>query len=73
MAPPIRVNNLRHYRRALGYTQAELAERAEISFPYVQLLERGASDPTLSVARRVAAALGVPLDRVWEEAEEVLG
>jgi len=36
-----------------------LAERADISREYVRLLEAGRYDPTVTVLRRLAKALGV--------------
>ena len=43
-------------------SQAALAERAEISVSYLSMLERSKRDPALSTLKRVANALGMPLE-----------
>lgn len=42
-----------------GWSQAELARRADTSQPYIARLERGQVDPQLSTVRKLARALGV--------------
>jgi DNA-binding XRE family transcriptional regulator len=44
-----------------GWSQAELARRAETSQPYIARLERGQVDPQVSTVRKLAQALGVPV------------
>ncbi|MFK7839028.1 MAG: helix-turn-helix transcriptional regulator [Bdellovibrionales bacterium] len=56
---PIRV--LRKYR---GLTQAELAERADISRPYLTEIETGKKDGSIRAMRGLAEALGVPVGLV---------
>ena len=48
-------------RRELGWSQAELAERAGTKQANISRLERAVGHPTLSLLKRVAAALGVEL------------
>jgi transcriptional regulator with XRE-family HTH domain len=50
---------IRARREKLKMTQAELAERAEISRGYLIRLEAGQHDPTLGTLERIAKALGV--------------
>lgn len=50
---------IRRHRHERGYTQAKLAEAAALSPNYVARLERGELTPSLAVAVRVAAALGI--------------
>jgi transcriptional regulator with XRE-family HTH domain len=50
---------LRARRRALGYSQAELAARSAVAATYVTKLESGASAPQVDTVARLAAALGV--------------
>ena len=54
--------SIRSARQELGWTQAQLAERAELSVNYVARLERGELGPSLFVASRLASALGMPLE-----------
>jgi transcriptional regulator with XRE-family HTH domain len=51
---------LREVRQARGMSRAELAERAEVSRPYLGYLERGTTTPGIDLLVRLAAALGVP-------------
>lgn len=46
-------------REALGYTQAELAERSGIARPNIARLESGQHSPMFSTVIRVYAALGL--------------
>lgn len=54
--------SIRSARQGLGWTQAQLAESADLSVNYVARLERGELGPSLFVASRLASALGVPLE-----------
>jgi DNA-binding XRE family transcriptional regulator len=53
---------LRSVRGARQQTQAQLAELAGISQGYLSQLEQDEREPTLSIAVRLAGALGVTLD-----------
>ena len=53
---------LRERRLADGRTQVELAEAAGVHNGTVSLLERGRRQPSLGVAFRLSAALGLPRD-----------
>jgi transcriptional regulator with XRE-family HTH domain len=55
---------LKALRDRRGLTQAELADKAELSRGYLIRLEQGKQDPTLGVLRRLAKALNVPLTRL---------
>ncbi|SRR5690554_5933579 len=48
-------------RRALGLTQAELADKAGLSRMAVQKAESGSTDPRLSTLQVMARALGMEL------------
>jgi DNA-binding XRE family transcriptional regulator len=54
---PIRV-----YRALRGLSSRELAEKAEISAPYLSEIESGKKDGSLSAMRRIADVLKVGLD-----------
>lgn len=47
------------HRRRLGLTQAELAERAEISNDMISKIEIGATGARFHVIQRLASALGI--------------
>lgn len=52
-----------HDRRVeLGLTQAELAERADMTQPQLSRLESGGATPTVPLLARLAAALNADLD-----------
>jgi transcriptional regulator with XRE-family HTH domain len=52
---------LRAQRLAADLTLRELAERASVSNAYLSQLERGLHEPSLSVLKAIASALGLPL------------
>lgn len=63
---PATPNNLRSLRLAAHLSQEGLARRADLSMMTIHRVENGRT-PTLSTARKIAAALGVPLDEVFPE------
>lgn len=52
---------LREVRLSRGMTQAQLAQKAEVSVAYVGRLEAGAAAPGIDLAARLAKALGAAL------------
>jgi transcriptional regulator with XRE-family HTH domain len=52
---------LRAQRRAADLSLRELSELTSVSNAYLSQLERGLHEPSLSVLRAIATALGVPL------------
>ena len=56
-----RIQRIRHER---GLTQAELAERADVSPPYISHIERGVKTTSLDTLVRIAESLGVTLDEL---------
>jgi|GEM_PF-4644842 len=56
---------MRQIRRAHSLSQAALAQAAGVSRGTVALIEAGRLAPTVTVARRLAAALGVTLDDLF--------
>jgi transcriptional regulator with XRE-family HTH domain len=50
---------VRAFREAKGWSQERFAEAAELHRTYVSGVERGVRNPTLTVVRRIAQALGV--------------
>ncbi len=61
---------LRARRTGLGMTLAEVAEKAELSIPYVSNLERGRGNPTIDALRAIAAALDVSVPDLLGEGSE---
>ncbi len=55
---------LKRLREAAGWTQDLLADRAGLSVAAVRQWEQGRREPSLGMARRLAEALGVSLDRL---------
>ena len=60
---------IRTARRTRDWTQAELAERAELSANYVARLERGELGASLWVAHKLVGALGTTLDALLQTAK----
>ena len=52
---------LRVLRVKRGFSQEQLAERAEVHWTYVSGIERGRRSPTLNVLGRLAYALDLPV------------
>jgi transcriptional regulator with XRE-family HTH domain len=53
-------SNLRHYRKAHGLKQHELAERLGVSLATIGKIERGEAAPSFDTIEKIAAALAVP-------------
>ena len=56
--------NLRRERLALGWSQMELAERADLHFTYVSSVECGKRNISIDAMDRLARALEVPLSEL---------
>lgn len=50
---------LRSYREKAGLSMRELAQRVEVSQPFLSQIENGVSSPSMSTVYRLASALGV--------------
>ena len=61
--------NLKSLRESRDLSQKALAEQSGVPRPTIAHLESGQANPTLSVALRVARALGIRLDELVEEGE----
>ena len=55
---------IREIRRQRHLTQEKLAEKVDLSVPYISHLERGSKKPSLEVLTRLAESLGVTVDRL---------
>jgi len=61
--------NIKRLREEAGLSQKALAEVSGVPRPTIAHLESGQANPTLTVALKVAAALGVGVDNLVEPAE----
>ena len=59
---------LRAQRVAAELSLRELSERTNVSNAYLSQLERGLHEPSLTVLRAIASALGVPLGSLLDRA-----
>jgi putative transcriptional regulator len=60
-------NHVRRHRRAIdGLTQEGLAERVGVTRQTIISIERGNYDPSVGLALRLARALGVPVEDLFE-------
>ena len=58
-------NQLRALRETQGWSQAELAERLEVSRQTVNALETGKYDPSLPLAFRIARLFALRIEDVF--------
>ncbi len=67
MKPTRVTNTIRALRFARGeMTQAQLADQVGVTRQTVIAIEQGRYSPSLEMAFRIAHALGVPLDEVFQ-------
>jgi transcriptional regulator with XRE-family HTH domain len=59
--------NLRAYRRQCGLTQAQLAEKADVSTHHIGMLELRRNYPTFDLVERLAAALNIEMYELFVE------
>jgi transcriptional regulator with XRE-family HTH domain len=60
--------NIKAARSAKGWSQEELADRAELHRTYISGLERGVRNPTVTVLEKVARALDIVPGRLLDSA-----
>jgi putative transcriptional regulator len=58
-------NHLRQARVAMGWTQAELAERVGVSRKTINTVENGVFVPSTVLALKLARALGVSVEGLF--------
>lgn len=63
-------NHVRARRTEHGWTQAELGDRVGVSRQTINAIEAGRHDPSLTLAFRLAGALGEPIDGLFEPDRE---
>lgn len=52
-------------RKALGFTQGQVAEKAKISRPYYTNIEKGRKAPSMDVAKCIADALQTSIEKFF--------
>jgi len=58
--------NVQRIRRTRGWSQEELAFESGLHRTYISGIERGARNPTITVLKELADALGVPPSTLLE-------
>ena len=62
-------NRLKVLRAEHDWTQADLADRLEVSRQTVNALEKGKFDPSLPRAFRISHLFDLPIESIFEDAE----
>lgn len=57
--------NVRSLRRAKGWSQEELGEKAELSYKFLGEVERGAVNPSLDSLGKIAKALSIEVAELF--------
>jgi len=60
-------NRLRVLRAELGWSQADLAQKLEVSRQSVNAIETGKYDPSLPLAFKIAKLFGKKIEEIFEE------
>jgi putative transcriptional regulator len=61
-------NRLKALRAECGWSQAELAERLDVSRQTVNAIETGKYDPSLPLAFKIARLFGQPIEAIFRDA-----
>jgi transcriptional regulator with XRE-family HTH domain len=59
-------NNIRAIRKSYGWTQEKLAEKSDISVPFMTQIELGRKTASLEVIEKIAQALNVSYERLFK-------
>lgn len=62
-------NRIRVLRAEKGWTQADLAERLEVSRNSVNAIENGKYDPSLPLAFRIADVFGLRIEEIFQKGD----
>jgi len=60
------INRVRDLRGAQGWSQADLAERLDVSRQTVNAIETGKYDPSLPLAFKIARLFGQPIESIFD-------
>ncbi len=59
-------NRVRELRAEQGWSQADLAERLDVSRQTVNAIETGKYDPSLPLAFKIARLFGQPIESIFD-------
>ncbi|EPV9117795.1 TPA: helix-turn-helix transcriptional regulator [Pseudomonas aeruginosa] len=62
-------NRVRELRAERGWSQAELAEKLEVSRQTVNAIETGRYDPSLPLAFKLARVFGLAIEAIFDDRE----
>jgi putative transcriptional regulator len=62
-------NRLKVLRAERDWSQADLAQRLDVSRQSVNAIETGKYDPSLPLAFRIARLFGLPIEAIFEDGE----
>jgi len=60
-------NRLKVLRAERNWSQADLAERLEVSRQSVNAIETGKYDPSLPLAFKIARVFGLPIEQIFSD------
>ena len=66
-------NKIKQYRKHLGMTQQELSEKIKASRQTINTIEKGAQNPSLEIAFRIAKVFHTTVDELFESKEPSQG
>jgi transcriptional regulator with XRE-family HTH domain len=61
------IKNLKEYRKKCGFTQAQLAEKVNVTPHYIGMLEMGRNFPATDLIERIARALNIEMYELFVE------
>ncbi len=65
-------NRLKVLRAERDWTQADLAEKLEVSRQTINAIEKGKYDPSLPLAFKVARLFAMPIEAIFEDETETV-
>jgi len=63
-------NRIRALRAEHGWSQADLAERLDVSRQSINAIETGRYDPSLPLAFAISRLFGLPVEAIFSPAQE---
>ena len=63
-------NTIRALRAELGWSQADLAERLDVSRQTINAIETGRYDPSLPLAFAISRLFGLPVEAIFSPDQE---